>query len=163
MLRPSKAVAATFRQASVSHKRSPRERAARSGGRPEQGLSTVDAAAPAHAGSALRADSAGHQFEECVLGRKRRPGARPLLHRWHRRDGGHAVGAGVDLVGYFRLSPSLSYAEIAGLFPNKSGGASVYSAAAWVRYSEVRRAAFGPVQLARLDPVLAIGCGITAG
>jgi amino acid transporter len=31
---------------------------------------------------------------------------------------------------------SFTYAEIAGLFPNKSGGASVYGAAAWVRYSK---------------------------
>src|ERR1700693_3110705 len=32
---------------------------------------------------------------------------------------------------------SFTYAEIAGLFPNKSGGASIYGAAACVRYSKV--------------------------
>src|SRR5208282_4745691 len=32
---------------------------------------------------------------------------------------------------------SFTYAEIAGLFPNKSGGASIYRAAAWVRDSKV--------------------------
>ena len=32
---------------------------------------------------------------------------------------------------------SFTYAEIAGLFPNKSGGASIYGAAAWVRYSKL--------------------------
>lgn len=32
---------------------------------------------------------------------------------------------------------SFTYAEIAGLFPNKSGGTSVYGAIAWVRYSKV--------------------------
>ena len=32
---------------------------------------------------------------------------------------------------------SFTYAEIAGLFPNKSGGTSVYGATAWVRYSKV--------------------------
>lgn len=32
---------------------------------------------------------------------------------------------------------AFTYAEIAGLFPNKSGGASVYGAAAWVRYSKI--------------------------
>src|ERR1700730_7490648 len=32
---------------------------------------------------------------------------------------------------------SFTYAEIAGLFPNKSGGASVYGAIAWVRYSKL--------------------------
>ncbi|HJR22502.1 MAG TPA: amino acid permease, partial [Dongiaceae bacterium] len=31
---------------------------------------------------------------------------------------------------------SFTYAEIAGLFPNKSGGASVYGAAAWLRYGK---------------------------
>ena len=31
---------------------------------------------------------------------------------------------------------SFTYAEIAGLFPNKSGGASIYGAAAWVRYAK---------------------------
>ncbi|TIV94931.1 MAG: amino acid permease, partial [Mesorhizobium sp.] len=31
---------------------------------------------------------------------------------------------------------SFTYAEIAGLFPNKSGGASVYGATAWLRYSK---------------------------
>jgi amino acid transporter len=32
---------------------------------------------------------------------------------------------------------SFVYAEIAGLFPEKSGGASVYGAMAWVRYSKL--------------------------
>ena len=32
---------------------------------------------------------------------------------------------------------SFTYAEIAGLFPNKSGGASIYGAAAWLRYSKL--------------------------
>src|SRR6202522_2900925 len=32
---------------------------------------------------------------------------------------------------------SFTYAEIAGLFPNKSGGTSVYGAIAWVRYSKI--------------------------
>lgn len=35
------------------------------------------------------------------------------------------------------LIQSFTYAEIAGLFPNKSGGASIYGAAAWVRYSKI--------------------------
>jgi len=29
------------------------------------------------------------------------------------------------------------YAEIAGMFPNKSGGASVYGAVAWIRYGKI--------------------------
>ncbi|MEI9901742.1 MAG: amino acid permease [Hyphomicrobium sp.] len=40
---------------------------------------------------------------------------------------------------------AFTYAEIAGLFPNKSGGASVYGAAAWVRYSKIIAPAFGVV------------------
>lgn len=34
------------------------------------------------------------------------------------------------------FSQSLTYAEIAGIFPNKSGGASVYGAMAWIRYNQ---------------------------
>jgi len=32
---------------------------------------------------------------------------------------------------------SFTYAEIAGLYPNKSGGASVYGASAWLRYGKL--------------------------
>ena len=32
---------------------------------------------------------------------------------------------------------SFTYAEIAGLFPNKSGGASIYGATAWLPYSKL--------------------------
>ena len=32
---------------------------------------------------------------------------------------------------------SMTYAEIAGLFPNKAGGTSVYGAIAWVRYGKL--------------------------
>ena len=32
---------------------------------------------------------------------------------------------------------SFTYAEIAGLFANKSGGASIYGATAWLRYSKL--------------------------
>jgi len=47
------------------------------------------------------------------------------------------------------LPASFTYAEIAGLFPNKSGGASIYGATAWLRYSKSSRAV-GVVQLVRL-------------
>ena len=36
----------------------------------------------------------------------------------------------------FGLIQAFTYAEIAGLFPSKSGGASVYGATAWLRYSK---------------------------
>ena len=53
---------------------------------------------------------------------------------------------------------SFTYAEIAGLFPNKSGGASIYGATAWLRYSKLiaplsvwcNWLAWSPVLVARL-------------
>jgi hypothetical protein len=58
---------------------------------------------------------------------------------------------------------SLIYAEMAGLFPNKAGGASVYGALAWVRYSKL----VAPVSVwchwLAWSPVLAIGSGLLAG
>jgi amino acid transporter len=44
---------------------------------------------------------------------------------------------------------SFTYAEIAGMFGNKSGGASIYGATAWLRYSKFI-ATLGLVQLVRL-------------
>lgn len=58
---------------------------------------------------------------------------------------------------------AFTYAEIAGLFPNKSGGASVYGAIAWVRYSKF----IAPISVwcnwFAWSPVLAIGSGLAAG
>lgn len=58
---------------------------------------------------------------------------------------------------------AFTYAEIAGLFPGKSGGASVYGAIAWVRYSRY----FAPISVwcnwFAWSPVLAIGSGLVAG
>ena len=45
----------------------------------------------------------------------------------------YAVWIASMLMGFIQ---SFTYAEIAGLFPNKSGGASVYGAAAWLRYGK---------------------------
>ncbi len=63
----------------------------------------------------------------------------------------------------FGFIQAFTYAEIAGLFPSKSGGASVYGATAWVRYSKI----LAPVSLwcnwLAWTPVLAIGCGLGAG
>lgn len=63
----------------------------------------------------------------------------------------------------FGFLQAFTYAEIAGLFPSKSGGASVYGAAAWVRYSK----AIAPVSVwcnwLAWTPVLAIGSGLAAG
>ena len=58
---------------------------------------------------------------------------------------------------------SFTYAEIAGLFPDKAGGTSVYGAIAWVRYSKL----VAPVSVwcnwFAWSPVQAIGSGLAAG
>jgi len=63
----------------------------------------------------------------------------------------------------FGFLQAFTYAEIAGLFPHKSGGASVYGAVAWVRYSKY----IAPVSVwcnwFAWSPVLAIGSGLAGG
>ena len=58
---------------------------------------------------------------------------------------------------------SFTYAEIAGLFPNKAGGASIYGAIAWVRYGKV----IAPISVwcnwFAWSPVQAIGSALAAG
>jgi amino acid transporter len=60
------------------------------------------------------------------------------------------------------LIQSATYAEISGLFPHKSGGASVYGAIAWVRYSKL----LAPVSVwcnwLAWSPMLALGTGLAA-
>ena len=58
---------------------------------------------------------------------------------------------------------AFTYAEIAGLFPNKTGGASVYGAVAWVRYSKVIAPMSVWCNWFAWSPVLAIGSGLAAG
>jgi amino acid transporter len=57
---------------------------------------------------------------------------------------------------------SFTYAEIAGLFPSKSGGASVYGAAAWVRYSKLIAPLSVWCNWIAWSPVLSLGCSIAA-
>jgi len=63
----------------------------------------------------------------------------------------------------FGFIQAFTYAEIAGLFPHKSGGASIYGAVAWVKYSKF----IAPVSVwcnwFAWSPVLAIGSGLAAG
>ncbi|MGB4811260.1 MAG: APC family permease [Methylophilaceae bacterium] len=63
----------------------------------------------------------------------------------------------------FGFIQAFTYAEIAGLFPHKSGGASIYGSVAWVRYSKM----IAPVSVwcnwFAWSPVLAIGSGLAAG
>jgi amino acid transporter len=57
---------------------------------------------------------------------------------------------------------SFTYAEIAGLFPNKSGGASVYGATAWLRYSKFIAPLSVWCNWFAWTPVLSLGCTIAA-
>ena len=63
----------------------------------------------------------------------------------------------------FGFLQAFVYAEIAGLFPNKSGGASIYGAAAWVRYSKIIAPLSVWCNWLAWTPVLAIGGGLAAG
>lgn len=58
---------------------------------------------------------------------------------------------------------SFTYAEIAGMFPNKSGGASVYGAIAWVRYGKMLAPISVWANWFAWSPVLAIGTALGAG
>ena len=61
------------------------------------------------------------------------------------------------------FAQSFTYAEIAGLFPNKSGGASIYGAAAWLRYSKLIAPLSVWCNWLAWSPVLSLGCSIAAG
>ncbi|MFM0212042.1 APC family permease [Paraburkholderia sediminicola] len=63
----------------------------------------------------------------------------------------------------FGFMQAFSYAEIAGLFPHKSGGASVYGAIAWVRYGKLIAPLSVWCNWFAWSPVLAIGSGLGAG
>jgi amino acid transporter len=71
-----------------------------------------------------------------------------------------AVWAVSMLLGFVQ---SFTYAEIAGLFPNKSGGASVYGAAAWLKYSKLIAPLSVWCNWLAWTPVLSLGCTIAAG
>ena len=79
------------------------------------------------------------------------------FHRWHRRHGGQAGLAGLDDFHHFRFLQSFTYAEIAGLFPGKSGGTSIYGAVAWVRYVKFIAPMSVWCNWFAWSPVLAIG------
>lgn len=64
------------------------------------------------------------------------------------------------LIGFIAI---FTYAEIAGMHPNKSGGTAVYGATAWVRYSHI----IAPMSIwsnwLAWSPILAIGSGLASG
>lgn len=61
------------------------------------------------------------------------------------------------------FSQSFTYAEMAGMFGNKSGGASVYGATAWLRYSKMIAPLSVWCNWFAWSPVLSLGCAIAAG
>lgn len=58
---------------------------------------------------------------------------------------------------------SFTYAELAGMFGNKSGGASIYGATAWLRYSKMIAPLSVWCNWFAWSPVLSLGCVIAAG
>ncbi len=58
---------------------------------------------------------------------------------------------------------SFTYAEMAGMFGNKSGGASVYGATAWLRYSKLVAPLSVWCNWFAWSPVLSLGCAIASG
>jgi amino acid transporter len=58
---------------------------------------------------------------------------------------------------------SFTYAEMAGMFSNKSGGASIYGATAWLRYSKLIAPLSVWCNWFAWSPVLSLGCVIAAG
>jgi len=61
------------------------------------------------------------------------------------------------------FTQSFTYAEIAGMFRGKSGGASVYGATAWLRYSKLIAPLSVWCNWFAWSPVLSLGCAIAAG
>ncbi len=58
---------------------------------------------------------------------------------------------------------SFTYAEMAGMFGNKSGGTSIYGATAWLRYSKIVAPLSVWCNWFAWSPVLSLGCAIAAG
>ena len=58
---------------------------------------------------------------------------------------------------------SFTYAEMAGMFSNKSGGTSIYGATAWLRYSKLIAPLSVWCNWFAWSPVLSLGCSIAAG
>lgn len=63
-------------------------------------------------------------------------------------------------MGFFQ---AFTYAEISGLFPNKSGGASVYGSIGWLPYSKFIAPLSVWCNWIAWTPILAIGTGLMAG
>ncbi len=63
----------------------------------------------------------------------------------------------------FGFIQAFTYAEIAGLYPGKSGGASIYGAMAWLPYGKFIAPLSVWCNWFAWSPVLAIGSGLSAG
>ena len=64
------------------------------------------------------------------------------------------------LMGFFQ---SFTYAEIAGMFGNKSGGPAVYGGTAWLRYGKIMAPLLVWCYWYAWSPVLSLGCALAAG
>jgi len=64
------------------------------------------------------------------------------------------------LIGFVAV---FTYAEIAGMHPNKSGGTAVYGATAWIRYSKLVAPMSVWSNWLAWSPILAIGSGLASG
>jgi amino acid transporter len=58
---------------------------------------------------------------------------------------------------------SFTYAEIAGMFGNKSGGPAVYGGTAWIRYGKIMAPLLVWCYWYAWSPVLSLGCALAAG
>lgn len=64
------------------------------------------------------------------------------------------------LIGFVAI---FTYAEIAGMHPNKSGGTAVYGATAWIRHSSIVAPLSVWSNWLAWSPILAIGSGLGSG
>ena len=58
---------------------------------------------------------------------------------------------------------SFTYAEIAGLFPNKAGGTSIYGAIAWVRYRFLRVSLRNSLVMVTFGGAIVVAIGVLIG
>ncbi len=75
---------------------------------------------------------------------------------------GHLTFAVFAVSVMFGVIQSFTYAEIAGLFPSKSGGASVYGSVAWLRYAKPIAPLSVWCNWLAWTPGLSLGCTIAA-
>jgi hypothetical protein len=98
-----------------------------------------------------------------LLGRGRRATAGAVLDRRDCRGPGKLAFLVWIISMIMGFLQSFTYAEMAGMFGNKSGGTSVYGATAWLRYSKLIAPLSVWCNWFAWSPVLSLGCAIAAG